>query len=402
MTICLQNQFEGDIDMLITVNRNKFYTAVQQVQHAVNSRTPIPILTGILLSADENGLILSGSNSDISIQTRIPVMEENRTEEENENEPETFLTVHRPGRVVLPGRYAAEMIRRLDGDDIIIEGLANHTTKIVCGKAEFLLNCMDPEEYPELPSFVWPFEDSFELPGHFLKKLIQQTVFAVAETQSRPILTGVCWESVDGQLVLTATNSHRLARRSATFGELPPMEQAVIPGKSLQELMKLIDDDESVHVAFTQNQMVVRTVNLLYTSRRLEGFYPDTSRIIPQAAKTHVRLSKRMLHDAVDRAYLFAREIKNNVVKCSLKDNTTLVITADTPSVGQVTETVPIYAAEGELSHIAFNARYMLEALKAIDSEDVDLLITGPMSPFIVRPEGDDTLIQLILPVRTR
>lgn len=387
--------------MLITVNRIKFYNAVQQVQHAVNSRTPIPILTGILLSADEDGLTLSGSNSDISIRTRIPFAEEHPPAEEGQ-EAERRLTVHRPGRIVLPGRYAGEMIRRLDGDELTIEVLPNHMAKIVCGQAEFLLNCMDPEEYPELPAFDGADENGFELPGHFLKKLIQQTVFAVAETQTRPILTGVCWEVVDGQLVLTATNSHRLARRTAAFGDaLPPMEQAVIPGKSLQELVKLLDDDETVHVAFTQNQMVVRTARLLYTSRRLEGFYPDTSRIIPQTAKTRVRLSKRILHDAVDRAFLFAREIKNNVVKCSLQDNMTLLVTADTPSVGQVRETVPVYAAEGEPAHIAFNARYMLEALRAIDGEDVDLLITGPMSPFIVRPEGNDSLVQLILPVRT-
>ena len=386
--------------MWITVDRNKFYTAVQQVQHAVNSRTPIPILTGILIRADENGLILSGSNSDISIQTKIPRLTERKKDDDKEQKE--WMTVYRPGSIVLPGRYAAEIIRRLDGDDITIEGAPNHTAKIISGKAEFLLNGMDPEEYPELPSFDWQHETTFELPGHFLKKLIQQTVFAVAETETRPILTGVCWEVKDGQLVLTATNSHRLARRSATFSaDLPSVEQAVIPGKSLNELLKLIDDEEPVRIAFTQNQMAVQTEHLLYTSRRLEGFYPDTSRIIPQAAKTHVRLSKRMLHDAVDRAFLFAREIKNNVVKCSVQDETTLVITADSPSVGQVTETVPIYASNGELSHIAFNARYMLEALRAIDSEDVDLLITGPMSPFIVRPEGDDSLIQLILPVRT-
>ncbi len=385
--------------MWITIDRNKFYTAVQQVQHAVDSRTPIPILTGILLNVDEHGLILSGSNSDISIQARIPRQADNQ---HNDDGPKEWMTVHRPGRLVLPGRYMAEIIRRLDEDDITIEGLPGHTAKIVSGKAEFVLNGMDPDEYPELPSFERIYEDGFQLPGQFLKKMIQQTVFAVAETQSRPILTGVCWEVIDGQLVLTATNSHRLARRSAPFGDtLPAMEQAVIPGKSLNELLKLIDDEESVHLMFTHNQMVVRTTNLLYTSRRLEGFYPDTSRIIPQTAKTHVRLSKRILHDAVDRAFLFAREIKNNVVKCSVQDDSTLVITADTPSVGQVTETVPIYAADGERSQIAFNARYMLEALRAIDSEDVDLMITGPMSPFIVRPEGDDSLIQLILPVRT-
>ena len=385
--------------MWITVDRDKFYSAIQQVQHAVNSRTPIPILTGILLTVDENQLILSGSNSDISIQTRIPRVEEKKGDEE---EPKEWLVVHRPGKLVLPGRYAGEIIRRLDGDEITIECFPNHTMKIVSGKAEFVLNGMDPDEYPELPSFDWPQEGGFELPGHLLKKLIQQTVFAVAETQSRPILTGVCWEIIDGQLVLTATNSHRLARRTAAFGHaLPVIEQAVIPGKSLHELLKLVDDEDTVRIAFTQNQMVVRTNQLLYTSRRLEGFYPDTSRIIPQTAKTHVRISKRMLHDAVDRAFLFAREIKNNVVKCSIQDETTLVISADMPSVGQVTETVPIYAADGELSHIAFNARYMLEALRAIDSEDVDLLITGPMSPFILRPEGDDSLIQLILPVRT-
>ena len=382
--------------MLITIDRTSFYTAVQQVQHAVNSRTPIPILTGMLLIADEHGLTLSGSNSDISIQTKIPLHTE--TEEEERD----LLLVQRPGKVVLPARYTSEIIRRLDGESLTIEVAPNYSAKITSGKAEFLLNGMDPEEYPALPSFDWQTDATIDLPSHLLKTLIQQTVFAVAETETRPILTGVCWEMQEGRLRLTATNSHRLAKREAILEtSLPAFEQVIIPGKSLHELLKLIEGEEQIKIAFTQNQILAKTENWLYTSRRLEGFYPDTSRIIPQTAKTQILVSNRILHDAIDRAYLFAREIKNNVVKCSVQEGKSLVITADSPSVGQVTEEVPIHSLDGESAHIAFNAKYMLEALRAIDSEDVELLITGPMSPFILRPEGDDSLIQLILPVRT-
>ncbi len=382
--------------MLITIDRTRFYAAVQQVQHAVNSRTPIPILTGMLLIADEHGLTLSGSNSDISIQTKIPLHTE--TEEEKRD----FLLVHRPGKVVLPARYTTEIIRRLDGESLTIEVAPNYSAKITSGRAEFLLNCMDPEEYPALPSFDWQTDATIELPSHLLKTLIQQTVFAVAETETRPILTGVCWEMQEGRLRLTATNSHRLAKREAMLEtNLPALEQVIIPGKSLHELLKLIEGEEQIKIAFTQNQILAKAENWLYTSRRLEGFYPDTSRIIPQSAKTQVLVSNRILHDAIDRAYLFAREIKNNVVKCSVQEGKSLVITADSPSVGQVTEEVQIHSFDGESAHIAFNAKYMLEALRAIDSEDVEILITGPMSPFILRPEGDDSLIQLILPVRT-
>lgn len=382
--------------MLITIDRMRFNTAVQQVHHAVNSRTPIPILTGILFIADENGLTLAGSNSDISIQTKIPPRSPAEAEEE---EP---LLVHRPGKVVLPARYTAEIIRRLDGEKLTIEVSANYTAKITSGKTEVLLNGLDPEEYPALPGFDWENDPSIVLSSNLLKTLIQQTVFAVAESETRPILTGVCWEMHEGRLRLTATNSHRLAKKETPIeANVPPFEQVIIPGKSLNELLKLIEGEESVEIAFTQNQILAKGENWLFTSRRLEGFYPDTSRIIPQFAKTEVLISNRILHDAINRAYLFAREIKNNVVKCSIQEGQPLVITADSPAVGQVTEEVPILGFSGESAHLAFNARYMLEALRAIDSENVQLFITGPMSPFILRPEADDSLIQLILPVRT-
>lgn len=377
--------------MKFTVQKQPLVDAVSDVNIAVSTKTTIPILTGIKVDVDENGCSLTASDSDISIQVEIPPTVDDKEQ----------LTVTEKGSVVLPARFFVDIIRKLPGETVAIEVSEQYMATIRSGQARFQLNGMDPDEFPRLPRLQE--EGVFSIPSSLLKTMIRQTSFAVSTTESRPILTGVQWLLKENVLSFIATDSHRVARREAQVeiaGE-PPVDQVVVPGKSLADLNKILEDsDRLVDVVLTENQLLVKTENILFYSRLLDGNYPDTSRIIPQSSKMAIVLKTKELLGAIDRASLLTKGGKNNVVKLVAEDDK-LEITANTPEIGKVSETVEVSEFEGEPLKISFNAKYMMDALRPLDSEQIRIGFTGAMAPFVIRPTDHDWILHLILPVRT-
>ena len=377
--------------MKFIIQRVELIDNVQHVMKAISSRTTIPILTGIKLVATEEGLTFTGSDSDISIESFVP-KEEDGTE---------LVNIKQTGGVVLNARFFSEIVRKLPEEMVEIEVLSHHQTIIRSGQAEFNLNGLDHDEYPHLPQI--DEEHVFSVPADLLKTLIRQTVFAVSTSETRPILTGVNWEIKNAKLTCTATDSHRLAMRTTPIEiDESVSYNAVIPGKSLLELSKILDDtSDLVEIIFTENQVVFKTRHLLFFSRRLEGNYPDTSRLIPTESKTDLILdSKEFLH-AIDRASLLARGERNNVVKLATLENQTIEVSSNTPEIGNVIEHIKSNSIEGEELKISFSAKYMMDALKALEGTEIQINFTGAMRPFVIHSIGDDTILQLILPVRT-
>jgi DNA polymerase-3 subunit beta len=269
------------------------------------------------------------------------------------------------------------------------------------GKSEFNLNGLDPDEYPRLPQVEE--EDAFKIPTDLLKALIRQTVFAVSTSETRPVLTGVNWKVENGELICIATDSHRLALRKAKV-ELEADKQfnVVIPGKSLNELSKILDDNnELVDIVITENQVLFKAKHLLFFSRLLEGNYPDTSRLIPAENKTEVIVNTKDFLHAIDRASLLAREGRNNVVRLATLENKGIEISSNTPEIGKVIEELIAQSIDGEELKISFSAKYVMDALKTLEGHEIKISFTGAMRPFVIRPLNDDSLLQLILPVRT-
>jgi DNA polymerase-3 subunit beta len=233
--------------------------------------------------------------------------------------------------------------------------------------------------------------------------MVRQTVFAVSTSETRPVLTGVNWKVENNQLTCIATDSHRLALRIAKIeSENGGSYNVVIPGKSLNELSKIIDDSsDAIDIVITENQILFKTKHLLFFSRLLEGNYPDTSRLIPNESKTDVILNTKEFLQAIDRASLLAREGRNNVVKFSTIENSLIEISSNTPEIGKVVEEVQSESIEGEELKISFSAKFMMDALKALEGTDIKVSFTGAMRPFVIRPLHDETILQLILPVRT-
>ncbi|MBH0230242.1 DNA polymerase III subunit beta [Halobacillus yeomjeoni] len=378
--------------MKFIIQRDQLIESVQNVMKAISSRTTIPILTGMKIEATAEGIKLTGSDSDISIESYIPQEEDGIVYVENIE----------PGSIVLQAKYFPDIVRKLPQNTVEIESDNHRNVTIRSGNAEFHLNGQDPEEYPQLPQLHT--ENSFELPIDLLKNLIRQTVFAVSTSETRPILTGVHVRMDNGELEFIATDSHRLASRKI------PMEQpegkelpsVVIPGKSLTELNKILDDsEETIEISVTENQVLFRTKHLYFLSRLLDGNYPETSRLIPEQSKTIVKIDTKELLQSVDRASLLAKENRNNVVRLITKENNHLEITGNSPEVGNVVEEVTADDVEGEDLKISFSAKYMMDALKAVEYDQVKVEFTGAMRPFLIRPVDDEQILQLILPVRT-
>jgi len=376
--------------MKFIIQKENLVQSVQDVMKAITSRTTIPILTGIKIVATEEGVTLTGSDSDISIESFIP----------KEEDDTVIVEIQRPGSIVLQAKFFSEIVKKLPTSQVELE-VDNLQTVIRSGKSEFNLNGLDSEEYPHLPQISE--ENIFKIPTDLLKNIIKQTVFAVSTSETRPVLTGVNWKIENNDLICIATDSHRLALRKARINSNTEQSfNIIIPGKSLNELNRILDDhNESVEIVVTENQILFKAKHILFFSRLLEGNYPDTNRLIPTESKTEIVVNAKEFLQAIDRASLLAREGRNNVVKFSTIGQDVIEISSFTPEIGKVVEELVGESIQGEELKISFSAKYMMDALKALEGTEVKINFTGAMRPFVINPLNDDSILQLILPVRT-
>jgi DNA polymerase-3 subunit beta len=261
---------------------------------------------------------------------------------------------------------------------------------------------LDAEEFPVLPSVDQ--SETFHIPGDLLKTMIRQTGFAASTSEQTPVLTGVLWNLQEGQFKFVATDRHRLATRTAQVETAPDYQftNVTIAAKTLNELSKIVPDgNEPVEIIVADNQVLFKIGYVLFYSRILDGTYPDTSKIIPQTYKTELVLDTKKIIDAIDRAYLMSREEKTNIVRLITLEDGTIEISSSSTELGKVTEQLNVKELNGDSLRIAFNSKYMLDALKVIDSEYIFIGFTGAMSPIIIKPTDHPHSLHLILPYRT-
>lgn len=378
--------------MKLTILKDYLTESIQHVSKAISSKTTIPILTGIKIDAATSGVTLTASDTDISIQSFTP----------NENEEIAIIELHQPGSVVLPAKFFMEIIRKLPSQKIEIEVRDHFQTIIRSGSSEIQIMGLDPEEYPLLPQL----EESkmIQIPSDLLKTMIKQTSFAVSTNETTPILTGVLWHVQDGKLKFIACDRHRLASReiSLDLDVAQTFHNIVISGRTLNELSKILPDQNAlIDILVSDNQVLFKINSILFYSRILDGTYPDTSKLIPQSFQTELIVNIKELADAIDRAYLLSREDKTNIVKLIMLEDETIEISSSSSELGKVTEQLSLQSFKGERLRISFNSKYMLDALKVMDSDYIQIGFTGAMQPIIIKPEDQANILQLILPYRT-
>lgn len=383
-------------NMKFTINRSKFTKYLADVQRAISSRTTIPVLTGVKMTIDQSGLMLSGSDSDISIEIFVPV-----SDEDNQ------LEVIEEGGIVLPARIFNEIVRKMSDEKLTIEVGDNFQTAITSAHAAFNINSIDVDNYPNFP--VIDSNEVITLPTTLFKQVIQHTVIATSTQESRPILTGVNITIENGQLKAVATDSHRLSQRIIPINVPESLKdksyKVIIPGKSLTELSKIIEDQDTIEMMVTQNQVLFKAENLYFYSRLLEGYYPDTNRLIPANSVTELTINANDLLQATDRASLLSHEGKNNVIKLSISADH-VELSGNSPEIGTVEEELEYTEATGDPLVISFNPDYLKDALRTFGHQNVVIGFTAPIRPFTVVPADDNTeipqsFIQLITPVRT-
>ena len=379
--------------MNFTINRSAFISQLNNVLRAISSKTTIPILTGLKMVVNEDNIVLTGSNSDITIESVI-----------NANDADNDLTIEDIGAIVLPARFFSDIVKKLPDKKVTIEVTSGFQADITSGSAKFQINGQDAENFPHLPEIET--NKSVTLPNDILKEVIRQTVIAVSKQESRPILAGVHMTLKDGVLTAVATDSHRLAQRKVVLENIDNGIDfdVIIPGKSMEELSGMISDvHEDVQMQVTENQVLFIFGNTHFYSRLLEGNYPETSQLIPQTADTTVELEAGAFLSSIERASLLSHESRNDVVKLSLKPSENLVrISGDSPDIGTVEEEVVTSALDGNDLEISFNPNYMKDALRSFGQATIKISFTSPLRPFTLVPtEDQENFVHLITPVRT-
>jgi len=381
----------------IRINRQALISKLNHVTKALPVKTTLSILTGIKFVTTENGISLTGSDSDITINTTLPM------EVFTEKGTVTLIEIEEPGGIVIPGKYFFEIIKKLETDTIEINTFDETDILIRGHQGEYTLKGLPAANYPEIE--LSNVLHHFKFPTVELKTVVAQTIFSVAVNESRPVLTGVNFKYSDNLLSCTATDSFRLSQRSIPLivEELSDFN-ITIPGRSLSELGKTIDlADPDTVISITNNQILFKNGDMSFQSRLLEGVYPDVAAFIPTTFEIKVAVAYRELFNAVDRVSLMAREDRANVAKISiLPEENHLVMKSNSSEIGKIEEVVRIQAQTGSKLQMACSSLFLLDSLKSIEHNDgtITFGFNGDMKPFVVLDDNDESNLQLIVPVR--
>lgn len=382
--------------MKFSINRQAFLKKLADVQRAIPSKTTIPILTGIKLVVSQEGITLTGSDSEVSIEIFLPVEHE-----------ELQLSIVETGSIVLPARFFGEIVKKLPQNTFTLETNEQLQATITAGSAAFTLNGLSAHDYPQLPEVEK--DHVLTLPVPLFRQVILQTSIAVSTAESRPILTGIHMVIANNQLKAVATDSHRLSQRIIPL-EMPETSNALtfeitLPGKTLIELSRIIDGLETIDFAITENQVLFQTETLSFYSRLLEGRYPDTDRLINDQFNTAITVVASDLVAAVDRASLMSHTDKNNIATLSINENC-ILLTGNSPEIGKVEEEITVENYEGASLDVSFNPDYLKDALRLFGSSEATIQFLEANRPFTLTLKDNHSdipysFIQLVTPVRT-
>ena len=379
--------------MNITLAKSDLISALQIVSKGLSTKPQTPILSGIYMTAKEGQLELQSTNYELGFIVTIPA------------------EIHTVGTAVLPGKYLTEFARKLPAEEVSIDtGSSDGLAVIRSGSARFTLRTMEVSDFPVLQRMEGTLQ--FTIKDRTLARLVKKSTFACLREEQRdrrPIFTG-CQLEVEGkEVTFAATNVHRLAVKSELLEEDAGQIRIIIPAKFLEEVTRTITGDvpTDIHVTCSYNQISMSADGIYMTSRLIDGAFPDYRRVIPQEEniRTRVILDAETFASAVERASLIARTDQYNIVKLAFEEGL-MRISSNSPEIGEAEETI---AAEvkGDDVTIAFNASYLMDAVKSLDSDTFILSLQGAnaqgmnLSPITIREEADPNYIYVVTPVRT-
>ena len=372
--------------MKLSIKQNILIEHLNYAIKGISTKNLIPILNCIKLELTDNGLFLMSTDNEIAIKTFI-----DKTQIESMDEL---------GTIVVSGKYIYDIIRKLPNDIINIEELVDSKLNIYTKSSSFNLNCNNANEFPNLE--LEENNNPIILNKKVFKNIINQTVFATSNQESRPVLTGINFKIEEDTLTCTATDSYRLAKKVIKLNKKSNETiNIIIPTKNLNELVRMLnEDDENIEMHIFSNKVIFKFGNLVMLSRIINGTYPDTSKLIPTEFLLTIKVNLNNFYNSIDRASLLTNESDKNTIKLDSKDNM-IIVSSNIPEIGNVEEKLEVTKDSSENIKIAFSSKYMMEALKSLDCEEIVLMFNGEIKPIIVKNPESEELIQLILPIRT-
>ncbi len=374
--------------MKFTVKKEILLDALIKVSKAISTKNLIPVLAGIKFELKKKKLILTASDNDITIQTIIDTTKEEDFKVESE------------GSIIIQGKYILEIVRKLREEYINIEVIDELKILIYTDNSEFNLNGISESEYPNIG--LEESKKKVDVKAGVLKNIVFQTAFASSNEESKPVLTGINFNIVGDILECNSTDSYRLARKVIHLDKVSEDNyNIVIPSHNLMEFTKILgDDEEIVELHIFNNKILFKTGNLKFESRLINGTYPNTSNLLPEDSFLIIHTSLNDFYDVIDRVSILTSDREKNIVTLETNGNT-LVLKSSSVEIGRVEEKMIIEKNNNEDIKISFSAKYMMEALKSFSTNSVDLHFVGEIKPILIKSSEDDSLTQLVLPIRT-
>lgn len=363
--------------MKIVCTKSNLVKGVSIVSKAVPSKTTMPILECILVDASTDVVKLTANDMELGIETRIEG------------------DIVERGIIALNARIFSEIVRKLPDSDVTIETDSDNQTLITCEKAKFNIAAQSGEDFSYLP--VIEKEDYITVSEFTLKEVIRQTIFSIADNDTNKMMTGELFEIEDSILKVVSLDGHRISIRKIELKEDYAPKKVIVPGKTLQEISKIIggEAEADVDISFTKNHIVFEFDRTVVVSRLIEGDYFKIDQMLSSDYETKVRINKKELLDCIDRATLLIKEGDKKPIIIDIRDESMeLKIKSQ---IGSMDEEIFI-TKEGKDLMIGFNPKFLIDALRVIDDEEVDLYYMNAKAPCFIKDEKQ-SYIYLILPV---
>ena len=367
--------------MKLSLSTAELLTQLQTATRVASTRSAVQALSGVMISAPSDGSpeLLA---TDMEIGLRTPLAAE----------------VVRPGAAVLPARLLLDVARSLAAETLTLElRSAEQDVELICGASTFHLRTLRAEDFPTLPS---PAADTrVELPAQAFVDTISRVARSASRDETRPVLTGILMSASGQELRMVATDSYRLSvKQTALDSPLDGSLEANVPARALQELVRIAAQTpaDTVAVSVSQNQVMFELGDVVLSSRLIDGQFPNYRQLLPESVDHELRLSSAELTDVVRRISLLAQ--KNAPLRLSFSDGT-LAISAQTPDVGEASESIPV-PYNGEAFEIGFNPEFLRDGLESIDEEELILKLISPLRPGLIESTESGEFVYLIMPIR--
>ena len=373
--------------MKIKIKKELLLENLNKVSKAISTKNLIPILSGIKFDLTKEGLTLTASDNDITIQTFIPA--------DNKD-----MEIEKEGSIIIQGKYVLDIVRKLPDEFINIEVIDELKILIYAENSEFNLNGINQKEYPNVA--LENSKNFVKINTKLFKTIINQTAFATSTDESRPILTGINIKITGDILECSATDSYRLAKKQAKLNEIAgETYNIIVPGKNIVEFMKILNEgNEELEIHIFSNKVLFKQNNLLFQSRLVSGNYPNVNNLLPSDSFLKITANLSNLYDVIDRASILTSDKEKNIVTLETNKNL-LIVRSSSAEIGRVEEKMNITKDNEEEIKISFSAKYMMDALRSFEGDTVELAFEGEVKPIIIKDVDDPNLTQLVLPIRT-